>query len=106
MSPKTPVVDLFIGRDASAWRLYFAPRSCVPAAFARRVNERREIYPVGRPDAEDLRQFMWETDSPYEHRVTADGGIEILAEGRSAITLIGWLRDLVDAAVGGTASSP
>src|SRR4051812_14346743 len=94
MSPKDPILDLFIGRDGSAWRLYFAPRSLLPPDFARRVNAKRELYPItGRPDAEDLRQFMWETDSPFECRLIADGGMEIRAEGRSAITLLVWLRN-------------
>jgi len=39
---------------------------------------------------------MWETDSPFERRVTADGGVEIIAKGRSAITLVVWLQELVD----------
>jgi hypothetical protein len=62
-----------------------------------RMDEHREIYPVARPDAADLDRFMFETDSPYEHRVTADGGLEIRAAGRSAITLLVWLEGIVSA---------
>jgi hypothetical protein len=40
---------------------------------------------------------MLETDSPYEHRKTSDG-IEILAEGRSAVTLAVWLEEIVQPA--------
>jgi len=41
---------------------------------------------------------MGETDSPYQHRRIADGGLEIRAEGRSAVTLLVWLDALVRAA--------
>jgi hypothetical protein len=40
---------------------------------------------------------MWEADSPFERRMTGDGGIEILARG-SAVWLAEWIQDLVDAA--------
>jgi hypothetical protein len=42
---------------------------------------------------------MWRLDAPYEHRKAAAGGIEIVARGRSAVMLLTWLRDLVDAGV-------
>jgi hypothetical protein len=60
-----------------------------------RADEHREIFPVAKPDADDFDRFMRETDSPYEYRRTSDGGIEILAEGRSAVTLLVWLEDIV-----------
>jgi hypothetical protein len=41
---------------------------------------------------------MWATDSPYEHRRVNDGGVEIRAEGRCAVTLLVWLDELVRAA--------
>lgn len=98
MTEKAPVLDIFIGRHGDAWRLYFAPLSWMPAMLGVRTNGRREIFPVGRPDADDLEKFMWATDSPYEHRPIADGGIEIRAEGRSAVTLLVWLDERVRAA--------
>jgi len=39
---------------------------------------------------------MWETDAPFARSPTTDGGIEIRAEGRSAVTLAVWLQDLID----------
>jgi hypothetical protein len=95
MIPKAPVLDLFIGRDHDAWRLYVAETSWMPGLLRMRADEHREIFPVAKPDADDLERFMLETDSPYEHRRTSDGGIEILAKGRSAITLLVWLEEIV-----------
>lgn len=95
MTPKAPVLDLFIGRDGDAWRLYVAPASWQPGLLRMRMDEHREIFPVSQPDANDLESFMWETDSPYERRKTSDGGVEILAKGRSAVTLLVWLEDIV-----------
>lgn len=98
MEPKAPVLDLFIGRDHDAWRLYVAPTSWMPGLLRMRVDEHREIFPVAKPDADDLDKFMFETDSPYEHNRTTDGGIEILAKGRSAVTLLVWLEEIVQEA--------
>jgi len=98
MAEKAPVLDVFIGRRGDAWRLYFAPASWRPGMLRAWMNERREIFPVARPDADDLAKFMWATDSPYEHRRTAHGGLEIRAAGRSAITLLIWLEQLVRSA--------
>src|ERR1700730_4024991 len=95
MTQKAPVLDLFIGRHGHAWRLYVAPASWRPGVLRTRMDEHREVFPVARPDADDLERFMWETDSPYEHRRTGDGGVEILAKGRAAVTLLVWLEKLV-----------
>jgi hypothetical protein len=59
------------------------------------MDGRGDVFPVGRPDVADLDRFMWETDSPFERRPTTDDGIEIVATGRSAITLSVWLRELI-----------
>jgi hypothetical protein len=95
MNPKAPVLDLFIGRDHDEWRLYVAETSWVPGLLRMRMDEHREIFPVDKPDPDDLERFMFVTDSPFECRRTSDGGIEILAEGRSAVTLLVWLEDIV-----------
>ena len=92
------MLDVFIGRRGDAWRLVFAPLSWMPPMLGVRANGCREIFPVARPDADDLAKFMGETDSPYEHHRIADGGVEIRAEGRSAVTLLVWLDQLVRAA--------
>jgi hypothetical protein len=97
MTPKAPVLDLFIGRDGDPWRLYVAPTSWRPMLLRDRMGERGSIFPVAKPDAEDLDRFMWKLDSQYDKRVTADGGVEILAKGRSAIALLVWLEGLVGA---------
>lgn len=98
MNEKTPVLDVVIGPAGDAWRMHFAPASWWSGMLQRRMNERREIFPVARPDAEDLENFMFQTDSPYEHRRTADGALEIRAQGRSAVTLVAWLEELVRSA--------
>jgi hypothetical protein len=65
MNPKAPVLDLFIGRDHDSWRLHVAATSWKPALLHMRMDEHREIFPVAKPDADDLDRFMFETDSPY-----------------------------------------
>jgi hypothetical protein len=46
-----------------------------------RMDERGSVFPVAKPDVADLDRSMWNVDSPYEKRLTTDGGIEILAKG-------------------------
>ena len=98
MRPQRPVLDIFIGRDTDAWRLYVAPESWRPGLLRMRMDAHGEIFPVSQPDPADLKRVMWEADSPYEHRRTCDGGVEILAKGRSAVTLLVWLEDLIQSA--------
>jgi hypothetical protein len=95
MTPKAPVLDLFIGRDGEAWRLYVAATSWKPMLLRDRMDERGSVFPVAKPDPDDLDKFMFETDSPYEAGGTTDGGVEILAKGRSAVTLVVWLEGIV-----------
>ena len=95
MTLQTPVIDIFIGRDGEAWRLYVAPTSWKPGVLRNRMDEHGEIFPVAKPDVEDLHRFMWDVDSPFERRPTTDGGLEVLAKGRSAVTLLVWLEGIV-----------
>ncbi len=95
MIQQRPVLDVFIGRDADAWRLYVAAASWKPVLLLERMDERGSVFPVAKPDVSDLDRFMWRVDSPYEKRLTADGGVEILAKGRSAIALLVWLEGIV-----------
>jgi hypothetical protein len=95
MRPQTPIIDVLIARDGDAWRMYSAPHSW-RTPFSRHIDKRGDVFPVGRPDVDDLDRFTWDTDSPFERRPTADGGIAIVAKGRSAVTLAMWLQDLVE----------
>jgi hypothetical protein len=95
MISKAPVLDLFIGRDGDAWRLYVAATSWKPMLLLARMDERGSVFPVAKPDVADLDRFMWNVDSPFEKRLTAAGGVEILAKGRSAIALLVWLEGIV-----------
>ena len=96
MTPKTPVLDLFIGRDGDAWRLYVAPTSWKPELLRRRMDERGEIFPVATPDLADLDRVMRNAGAPFDRRLTTDGGVEVLAQGRSAkVLLLGWLTGIV-----------
>jgi hypothetical protein len=63
--------------------------------LADRMDERGSVLPVAKPDIADLDRFMWNVDSPFERRPTTDGGVEILAKGRSAIALLVWLEGIV-----------
>jgi hypothetical protein len=51
---------------------------------------------VAWPDVDDLDRFIWNLDSPFERRPTSDGSVEILAKGRSAVTLLVWLDGIVE----------
>jgi hypothetical protein len=95
---RLPVLDLFIGRDGDGWRLFLSPASWAPALIATRMDERREVYPVRQPHADDLARFMSQTAAPYHHRCTPDGGIKIVATGRSALCLLVWLVGIVGSA--------
>jgi hypothetical protein len=96
VAPKTPVLDLFIGRDGDGWRLYVAATSWKPEVLRRRIDEHGEIFPVGAPDLATLDRVMWNADAPFDRRPTTDGGVEILARGRSAkVLLLGWLAGIV-----------
>lgn len=94
-TPKNPVIDMLIMRDGDAWRLLLALTSWVPGTLRERLDKRHEIYPVNNPGAADLDAFMFESDAPYQGGATADGGVQILAKGRSAICLLIWLEDIV-----------
>jgi hypothetical protein len=94
MTPKAPIIDVLIAPDGANWRMYSAALSWrVP--FHPHIDGRGDIVPIGRPDVADLDRFMWETDSPFERRVTANGGVEIVASGRSALVLALWLQALL-----------
>jgi len=96
MTPKTPVLDLFIGRDGGAWRLCVAATSWKPHLLRRRLDEQGEIFPVASPDLTDLDRVMWNANAPFERRPTTDGGVEILAQGRSGkVLFLGWLAGIV-----------
>jgi len=65
MIPKAPVLDIFIGRRGDAWRLDVAPSSWKPGLLWIRMDGHGEIFPVARPDVDDLDRFMWDVDSPF-----------------------------------------
>jgi hypothetical protein len=96
MRPKHPVLDVLITREGGAWRLHVAPFSWKPGLLRLHMNDRGQVFPVARPDPVDLERLMWEVDAPYEKQLT-DGGLQLLARGRSAVVLLVWLADLVAA---------
>jgi hypothetical protein len=96
MTPQWPVIDVLIVRDGRAWRIYFAPWSWDPPMLRRCMNAQREVCSVGRPDLDDLEQFMWATDAPYEKRPTGDGGVALFANGRGGFMLAFWLAGYVE----------
>jgi hypothetical protein len=95
MTTRTPLLDVLIGRDGDAWRLYVAATSWQPTVLQDRMDERGSIFPVARPDAHSLDGVMSKAECPYDRRLTADGDIEIMAKGRSAIAVFAWLERIV-----------
>jgi hypothetical protein len=95
MTTQTPVLDVLIGRDGDAWRLYVAATSWQPTVLQARMDERGSIFPVARPDLQNLNKFMLNVDCSCHKRLTADGGVEILARGRSAIAVFAWLERII-----------
>ncbi|MGO9837775.1 MAG: hypothetical protein ACLP1X_26605 [Polyangiaceae bacterium] len=96
MAPEIPILDVFIGRDGDGWRLYVAPTSWKPELLRRRMDERGDIFAVAAPDLADLDRVMCNAHAPFERRPTTDGGVEVLAQGRSAkVLLLGWLAGIV-----------
>jgi hypothetical protein len=94
-TPQNPIIDVLVARDGDAWRTYAGPSSW-RTPFSLYADERGDVSPVGKPDIADLDRFMWDTDSPFERRPTANGGVEIVARGRSALTLVVWLQELIE----------
>lgn len=101
MTSRMPIIDVFVGRDGDAWRLYFAPSSWNPGLGD---LDRGSIFPVGRPDIAALDRYMWNLGARFERSPTADGGVTIVGKGRSAIALAAWLAKL--AVAGPQASGP
>ncbi len=86
------------GHRAAAGRPLQRPRSCSwrPELLRRRMDERGDIFPVAAPDLADLDRVMCSADAPFDRRPTTDGGVEVLAQGRSAkVLLLGWLAGIV-----------
>ena len=94
MTIPSPILDILLTPDHDAWRLYASARSWLPPMLRDHLDDDLEAFPVKEPDLEDLDKHMWSTDSPYEKRVTKHGGVELLARGRSAVTLAVWLEEM------------
>jgi hypothetical protein len=90
---RPPILDVFIGRDGGAWRLYFASSSWKPGHFAN--VEGGSVFPVGRPDVAALDRFMRKVGSRIERRHVSGGGVEILARGRAGVAVAAWLETLL-----------
>jgi hypothetical protein len=88
-----PVLDVFIGRDAAAWRLYFAPSSWRPRHFP--TADDGTVFPVLRPSVAELDRFIRRVGCRIERRQTVGGGREVLARGRAAVGVAAWLEHLI-----------
>jgi hypothetical protein len=95
---KRPVIDIFIGRDGPAWRLYVAPSSWKPGYLGE--MDAGSVFPVGQPNVAALDRLLRRVGTPVDRRQTGDGGVEILATGRAAVAVAAWLAELVDAGRG------
>jgi hypothetical protein len=94
--PKAPLIDVLIARDGAGWRLYSAPGSW-RGPLSRLADARGGVAGLGQPDLADLEEHMFSTDAPYERRLLHDGGVELVAKGRSAVCLAVWLQSYVAA---------
>jgi len=70
------------------------------------LDVHRERFPLNEPKLELLERHMWETDSPYARRATTGGGIELLAQGRSAVSLVVWLESYLSEPVASASGAP
>lgn len=93
--PEWPESDVLIVPERGARKICFAPQSWDPPLLRWHMNERREVFPVGQPDLEDLEDFMWSLDAPYVKHPRADGGVALYAKGRGGMMLAFWLKDLI-----------
>ena len=95
MDPKRPTLDVFLCRQGDAWRLDFSPQSW-RTPFLLHMDDHGVVFPVGRPDLDELDRAMWNADAPYEKRMSRGGGVQVVANGRSAIALVAWLTKLIE----------
>jgi len=86
------ILDVLISPDRTGARLYVTRSSWCPPILRDQLDANLEALLAKLPDWEAFDRFMWETDSPHEKRITASGGAEIKAKGRSAVALLVWLE--------------
>jgi hypothetical protein len=91
----TQSTEVLIQPDAAAWRLH--ARGWIPLYARMKLDVRGDVFPVGEPNLQDLEQFMWALDAPYEARRTSEGSVEIAATGRGANAVWEWLTELIEA---------
>jgi hypothetical protein len=97
MTPLGPVIDVYIMPEGDAWRIICAPVWREPEVLLPHLDETREIFPVGRPDLEELDRFMWAHDAPYEKQLSEAGGVALFAKGRGGQMLAEWIIRLIAA---------
>ena len=82
-------LNLFCSREGDAWRVHVnAP--VLPRYLQCYFDLHGEAYPA-LLDFEDLERFMGGRQAPYAKRVARTGGVELTAEGESAVALCEWL---------------
>jgi hypothetical protein len=96
MSEAAPVLDIFTARHFDAWRLYVDRSSWCPPTLRSHLDDDLEAFPLAGVDLRDLERHMWDSDAPYEQATTPQGGVRLLAKGRSAVALLLWLTGLLE----------
>ena len=66
MTPQSPMTDVLIVPDEQQLEDHLRPVLVGPPMLRFHTNARREVFPVARPDLEDLERFMWACDAPYQ----------------------------------------
>jgi hypothetical protein len=82
-------VELLFSKDRNAWRLYIC--GWVAPIARQRLGENGEVFPVQKPNLDDLRDFMLQCDASYSVHAPGNEAIEVAAKGRSAEHLWQWL---------------
>lgn len=67
----------------------------MPGLLRKRADEHREIFPVAKPDPDDLERFMFIPIRPTSTGGRATAASRFWRKGRSAVTLLVWLEEIV-----------
>jgi hypothetical protein len=92
MAKQHPVLEVLVVPEGGGARIYVADW-CSPATRAE-LDSQKSAFVSTTLDLAGLDRFMWGCDAPYR-AATTNGRTELVARGRSAIVLDGWIFELL-----------